>query len=213
MNRLPPRSFRGLGAVVREQRRRGAHQAPGVPGATDDRLSAVRAWLSELGLSADQLTAVLRSMTDVRVAVLVDSTGMNELSAYELAGSEAARLLSWDGLTEVIFDANEPETVPSGAVQVGVLVGVTTLEPATAVRSACAALADRLWSGPHQRAIPEHQFAWWCADPPPSSGPVRVEVHAAPGLSIVTERQRREMLDDPDLAPLHDLLRPGRDPA
>lgn len=181
-------------------------------GAADDLLSTARARLSELGLSGDQLTAALTSMTDVRVAMFVDAIGVNELNAYELAKAEAARLLSWAGLTETIFDAHEPETVPSGAIQVGVMVGVTTLEPAAAVRSACAALADRRWSRPYPRAIAEHQFASWCADPTPSWGPVRMEVHAAPGLAIVTERQRREMLDDPDFAPLHDLLRLGQDP-
>lgn len=173
----------------------------------DDVLAVARAQLSELDLAADQLAAMVKSMTDVRVAVMVEFVGMGELSAYETAKAEAARLLSWTGLTEVIFDANEPETGPGGAVQVGVLVGVTTLEPAAAVRSACAALADRRWSAPQPRAIAEHQFAFWCADPVPSSGPTRIEVHAAPGLATVTERQRREMLDDPDLAHLHDLLR------
>jgi hypothetical protein len=183
-----------------------------VPGAADKVLRGARAQLSDLELTADQLRALLKSMTDIRVAMLVDMVGMGELSAYELAKAEAARLLSWAGLTEVIFDANEPETAPSGIVQVGVLVGVTTLEPAAAVRSACVALADRRWSAPHPRTIAEHQFAFWCADPSPSRGPVRIEVHAAPGLATVTERQRREMLDDPDLAYLHDLLRLSQDP-
>lgn len=178
----------------------------------DDVLRAAREQLSELDLAADELAATLKSMTDVRVAMLVDTLGMGELSAYETAKAEAARLLSWTGLTEVIFDANEPETGPTGAVHVGVLVGVTTLEPASAVRSACAALVDRQWSVPQPRTIPEHQFAFWCADPPPSSGPTRIEVHAAPGLATVTERQRREMLDDPDLAHLHDLLRQSQEP-
>lgn len=151
-------------------------------------------------------------MTDIRVGMLVDTVGMGELSAYELAKAEAARLLSWAGLTEVILNANEPDPVPSGAVQVGVLVGVTTLEPATAVRSACVALADRRWSAPHPRTIAEHQFAFWRADPSPPRGPVRIELHAAPGLAIVTERERREILDNPDLAYLHDLLRLSQDP-
>lgn len=165
-----------------------------------------------MDLAADQVTALVKSMTDIRVAMLVDAVGMAELSAYELAKAEAARLLSWAGLTEVIFEANEPEAVANGIVQVGVLVGVTTLEPAAAVRSACAALADRQWSAPRPQAIAEHQFALWCADPSTSRGPVRIEVHAAPGLATVTERQRRELLDDPDLAHLHDLLRLNQDP-
>ena len=168
--------------------------------------------VAALELAADQLAAMLRSVTDIRVAMLVDTIGMGELSAYETAKAEAARLLSWAGLSEVIFDANEPETGPTGSVQVGVLVGVTTLEPAAAVRSACATLAGRQWSPPQPRSIPEHQFAFWCADPIPSAGPVRIELHAAPGLATVTERQRREMLDDPDYAHLHDLLRQSQDP-
>jgi hypothetical protein len=159
--------------------------------------AAARAQLSELGLAADQLARMLLSVTDVRVAMLVETRGLGELSAYETAKAEAARLLSWAGLVEVILDANEPETGPAGSVRVGVLVGVITLELAAAVRSACAALADRRWSAPQQRTIPEHQFAFWCADPVPPMGPVRIEVHAAPGLATVTERQRREMLDDP----------------
>jgi len=183
-----------------------------VSGDADDSLAATRAQLSDLELAADELAALVRSMTDIRVAMLVETVGMGEISAYETAKAEAVRLLSWTGLTEAILDANEPETGPGGAVQVGVLVGVTTLEPATAVRSACAALADRRWSTPQPRTIPEHQFAFWCADPVPSSGPARIEVHAAPGLATVTERQRREMLDDPDLAHLHDLLRQSQEP-
>lgn len=183
-----------------------------MPGDADDVLAVARDQLSELDLAADQLAAMLRSMADVRVAMLVDMVGMGELSAYETAKAEAARLLSWTGLTEVIFDANEPETGPGGAVAVGVLVGATALEPAAAVRSACAALTDRRWSASRPRTIAEHQFAFWCADPVPASGPVRIEVHAAPGLATVTERQRREMLDDPDLAHLHGLLRQSRDP-
>lgn len=178
----------------------------------DDLLRTAREQLSEPGLAADELAMMLKSMTDVRVAMMVETVGMGELTAYETAKAEAARLLSWPELTEMIFDANEPETGPGGAVQVGVLVGVTTLQPADAVRSACAALADRRWSAPQPRTIAEHQFAFWCADPIPSSGPARIEVHAAPGLATVTERQRREMLDDPDLAHLHGLLRQSQDP-
>jgi hypothetical protein len=127
-------------------------------------------------------------------------------------GADAARLLSWTGLTEVIFDANEPEKPAEGVVEVGVLVGTTLLEPAAAVRSACTELADRQWSPPQQRSVPAHQFASWCADPLPERGVARVEVHAAPGLATVTERQRREMLDDPDLSHLHDLLRLDQSP-
>lgn len=177
-----------------------------------DALRAARAALSELGLAADELAAMVESMTDIRVAMLVDVVGTGELSAYETAKTEAARLLSWDGLTKVIYEANEPERAPSGALSVGVLVGVTALGPAAAVRSACAALTGRSWSAPRRRTVPEHQFAFWSAEPVPSEGPVRIEVHAAPGLATVTERQRREMLDDPDLAHLHDLLRMGQDP-
>lgn len=184
-----------------------------MPDAADDVLRAARARLSELDLDADQLSALLGSMTDVRVAMQVDVVGMGELSAYELAKAEAANLLSWAGLSEAIFEANEPETGRSGAIGVGVLVGVTTLNPDAAVRSACAALPGRRWSAPQPRVIAEHQFASWCADPLPVRGPARIEVHAAPGLAIVTERQRREMLDDPELAHLHDLLRLHDDPS
>ena len=177
-----------------------------MPESADEILRAARARLSELDLDADQLASLLRSMTDIRVAVLVDTVGMSDLSAYELAQAEAARLVSWPGLAEPILDANEPETVASGAVQVGVLVGVTDLEPAAAVRSACAWLTDRQWTSPRPRALAEHQFALWCPDPRPPRGVARIEVHAAPGLATVTERQRREMLDDPDLAHLHLIL-------
>ena len=162
---------------------------------------------SELDVAADQLTAWLRSMTDVRVGMHVVTAGMGELAAYETAKAQAARLVSWADLTELRLDANEPEPGPDGLVQVGVLVGVTALDPASAVRSACAELDDRVWDGPHALRIAEHQFAVWCADPAPAEGPVRVEVHAAPGLAFLTERRRREMLDDPDYAHLHHRLR------
>ena len=161
----------------------------------DDALEHLRAELEE---AADGLTAWLRSLTDIRVAVLVDVVGAGELGAYELAKAEAARLLAWPGLVRAILDANEPETLPGGVVRVGVLVGVTTLDPAAAVRGACATFADRQWTEPRALTIPEHQCASWSADPPPARGPVRVEVHAGPGLATVTERQRRELLDDPE---------------
>lgn len=155
---------------------------------------------SEFDLDAEQFAAWLRSTTDIRVGMHVVCVGLGALGAYETAKAQAARLVSWAGLTELRLDANEPETGPDGAVEVGVLVGVTALAPADAVRSACAELADRAWDGPHPLRIPEHQFAFWAADPPPDHGPVRIELHAAPGLAMVTERQRRELLDD--------LLRP-----
>lgn len=178
-----------------------------MPGPDDDLLRTTLEQAAELDRDADELAALLRSMTDIRIGMTVDTVGTGELSAYELAKAEAARLLSWSGLHEVRLDANEPETTPSGAIQVGVLVGVTTLEPDAAVRSACAALADRRWSAPRQGLVAEHRFASWSADPPVAEGPVRIEVHAAPGLAFLTDRQRREMLDDPDHAHLHDVLR------
>lgn len=183
-----------------------------MPDPADELLAAAREQAAELELAADQLASLLRSMTDVRVGVLIRAVGMGELSAYELAKAEAARLLSWSGLAELIFDANEPET-SGGAVEVGVLVGVTTLDPAEAVRSACAELTGRRWSPPQQRTVPAHQFAFWCAEPVPAQGLARVEVHAAPGLATVTDRQRREMLDDPDYSHLHDLLRLDQEPS
>jgi hypothetical protein len=178
-----------------------------VPDPDDDLRQTALDQASALHRDADDLAALLRSMTDIRIGMTVDTVGMGELSAYELAEAEAARLLSWAGLVEVRLDANEPETAPSGAIQVGVLVGVTTLEPDAAVRSACAALADRRWSAPRQGLMAAHRFAVWSADPPVAAGPVRIELHAAPGLALLTERQRREMLDDPDHAHLHDVLR------
>ncbi len=114
-----------------------------MPDPDDDLRQTALDQASALHRDADDLAALLRSMTDIRIGMTVDTVGMGELSAYELAEAEAARLLSWAGLVEVRLDANEPETAPSGAIRVGVLVGVTTLEPDAAVRSACAALADR----------------------------------------------------------------------
>ena len=178
-----------------------------MPDPDDDLLRTALDQAAELEHDAEQLAALLRSMTDIRVGMTVDTVGMGELSAYELAKAEAARLLSWSGLVEARLEANEPETTPHGAIQVGVLVGVTTLEPEAAVRSVCAALDDRRWSAPQQGLIAEHRFASWSADPPAPQGPVRIEVHAAPGLAVVTDRQRREMLDDPDYAHLHEVLR------
>lgn len=178
-----------------------------MPDPSDDPLVDTHEQVAELNAAADGLAALLRSMTDLRIALIVDTVGMGELSTYELAKAEATRLLSWEGLVEVRLEANEPEAVPGGAIRVGVLVGVSTLAPDDAVRSACAALADRRWSEPRQGLVAEHRFALWCADPPVAEGPVRIAVHAAPGLAVVTDRQRREMLDDPDHSHLHDVLR------
>lgn len=173
----------------------------------DELVMAREEWLSRLELDADQLASLRRSMTDIRVALMVDVVGMGELSAYEFAKAEAGALWGWPGLVGALFEANEPEQVGGGAIRVGVLIGVTELSPADAVRSACAMFPERRWSEPGVRTIAEHRFAAWDADKAPSRGPVRIEVHAAPGLSPITERQRQELLDDPDYALLHAVLR------
>ncbi len=178
-----------------------------MPEEADDYARAGREWLSQLDMDADQLASLRKSMTDVRVGVIVDVVGMSALTAYEFAKAEAERLWAWTELAEARFEANEPEEVEGGAIRVGVLVGVTDLNPADAVRSACAVFADRTWSDPAPRTIAEHQFSYWAADAQPSRGPIRIEVHAAPGLSTITERQRQELLDDPAFVHLHDILR------
>lgn len=176
-------------------------------GEADELVRAGEEWLSRLELDADQLASLRKSMTDIRVALMVDVVGMGELSAYEFAKAEAGALWGWPDLVEALFEANEPEDIAGGAIQVGVLVGVTELSPADAVRSACAMFPERRWSEPGVRTIAEHQFARWDADTAPARGPVRIEVHAAPGLSPITDHQRQELLDDPHYAFLHDVLR------
>ncbi|PZS26941.1 MAG: hypothetical protein DLM58_19675 [Pseudonocardiales bacterium] len=180
-----------------------------MPGRADDCVRAAHEHLLGLGLDAEQLAALRKSMTDIRVAIQVDVLAMSALTAYEFAKAEAYRLWAWAELAEALFDANEPEEIEGGALRAGVLVGVTELAPAEAVRSACAVFADRQWSEPAPRAIPQHQFAVWKADLRPSRGLLRIELHAAPGLSPITERRRQELLDDQDFAYLHDLLRQG----
>jgi hypothetical protein len=178
-----------------------------MPDQTGDYASVGQEWLSTLDADEDQLTSLRKSMTDVRVAMMLDVVGMGALSAYEFAKAEAWLLWTWTGLTEERFEAIEPEQVEGGVMRIGVLIGVTALDPAEAVRSACAVLANRTWSEPAVRTIAEHQFSYWAADVRPARGPVRIEVHAAPGLSPITERQRQELLDNPDFGPLHDILR------
>lgn len=178
-----------------------------MPEKSDDYIRAGQEWLSRLDIDADQLVSLRKSMTDVRVAVIVDVVGMGEISAYGFAKAEAGRLWAWTELAEAHFEAGEPEQVEEGVIRVGVLVGVTELNPADAVRSACAVFADRKWSKPVARTIADHQFSYWVAAVQPSRGPVRIEVHAAPGLSPITERERQELLDNPDFAHLHDVLR------
>ena len=117
-----------------------------MPTDDDDPGAVLRDQVSELEAAADELAALVRAMTDVRVAMLVDVVGAGGFGAYELAKAEAARLLTWSGLTEAILDADEPEATPEGPLRVGVLVGVTPLEPAAAVEGACGALPDRRWS-------------------------------------------------------------------
>jgi hypothetical protein len=73
--------------------------------------------------------------------------------------------------------------------------------------SACAEFAGRTWNEPAVRTIAEHQFSYWAAHVRPERGPVRIEVHAAPGLTTLTERERQELLDDPGFWYLHDILR------
>jgi hypothetical protein len=106
-----------------------------------------------------------------------------------------------------MLEATEPEAVEGGALRVGVLVGVTELEPIDAGRGACAALTHLRWGRPSTRTVAAHQFAFWEAASRPSRGCVRIEVHAAPGLAPITERQRQEMLADPQFAHLHHILR------
>jgi len=148
-----------------------------------------------------------KTITDLRVVLTVHVVGMSALSAFELGKAEAERLWVWEDLAEALFEAAEPEEIEGGVIDVSVLVGVTELEPADAVRSACAVLADRTWSEPAVRTIPEHQYSYWEPETRPERGLVRVEVHAAPGLAPVSEGQRQDMLDDPDFAHLHDVLR------
>ncbi len=166
-----------------------------------------REWLSRLDIDEAERASLWKSMTDMRVAIMVDVVGMSALSAFEFGKAEAERLWTWGGLAEALFEAAEPEEIEGGVLQVGVLVGSTDLDPADAVRSACAVLADRTWSEPAARTIAEHQFSYWAAAERPSRGPVRIEVHAAPGLATISEGQRQDMLDDPDFAHLHDVLR------
>ncbi|MGH8573938.1 MAG: hypothetical protein ACREX8_15395 [Gammaproteobacteria bacterium] len=169
-----------------------------------DFASAAEEWLSTLDLDADQLAALRKSMTDITVAISVDVVGMDSLHAYEFAKAEAGRLWTWSQLSEAIFEASEPEAIDDGVIRVGVLVGVTALDPVEAVRSACAEFQDRTWSEPAARTVAAHQFSYWTPNERPEHGPVRVEVHAAPGLITITERERQEMLDDPNLRHLHD---------
>ncbi len=68
-----------------------------MPDPDDDLLRTALEQASELDRDADELAALLRSMTDIRVGMTVDTVGTGELSAYELAKAEAAKLLSWPG--------------------------------------------------------------------------------------------------------------------
>ncbi|MBA2309163.1 MAG: hypothetical protein H0W01_07680 [Pseudonocardiales bacterium] len=172
-----------------------------------DLIRAAQAELLALDLDPDDLAALRKSMSDIRVALVVDIVGMDELGAYELAKTQACRLWAWPDLTEPRLDADEPEEIEGGVLRVGVLVGVTELPPIEAVRGACAVLENLSWSPPSTRTIAAHQAAYWTAVPRPSSGCVRIEVHAAPGLATITERRRQEMLADPAFAYMHDILR------
>ncbi len=97
-----------------------------MPDPDDDLLRTTLEQAAELDRDADQLAdAAAVHDRHPRIGMSVDTVGTCELSAYELAKAEAARLLSWSGLHEARLDANEPETTPSGAIQVGGLVGVT----------------------------------------------------------------------------------------
>jgi hypothetical protein len=91
--------------------------------------------------------------------------------------------------------------------RVGVLVDVTELEPIQAMRGACAMLTHLRWSRPSARTVAARQFAFWEAASRTSHGCVRIEMRAGPGLAPIAERQRPEMLADPQLAHLHHILR------
>jgi hypothetical protein len=141
-----------------------------MPEKVDDYIRAGQEWLSRLDIDADQLALLRKSMTDVRVGVIVDVVGMGEISAYGFAKAEAGRLWAWTELADARFEAGEPEQVEEGVIRVGVLVGVTELNPADAVRSACAVFADRKWSEPDARTIADHQFSYWVAGARPDRG-------------------------------------------
>lgn len=173
----------------------------------EDLARAGRRMLSEQDLDPGDASVLQQSMSDTRVVLSVDTVGMDPVSAYQLAKSEATRLWAWPGLIDPLLDADEPEQIHGGVLRVGVLVGVTELAPVVAVRRACAVLKHRRWSAPSARTIAEHQFAWWEATPRPSRGAVRIEVHVAPGLSPITESRRQELLADPRFAYLHHILR------
>lgn len=163
--------------------------------------------LSRLDIDEAQRAALRKGITDVRVVLTVHVTGMSTPKAVERAKAEADRLWAWDGLTEPLFEAAEVEEPDCDDIEVSVLIGVTDLAPADAVRSVCAVFADRRWSQPAARTIPEHQFSYWEPTSRPSWGPFRIEVDVGPGLTPISEGQRRDMLDDQDFAHLHDILR------
>lgn len=88
----------------------------------------------------------MRDVTDIRVALIVESIGLDDLDASQLARKQAYRLWAWPHLTEAGFDVDWPEELDNGALRVSVLVGVTDLPPIEAVRGACAVFEDLSWT-------------------------------------------------------------------